>query len=125
MPLESVTIVGGERLRAHPKDRCAGDERCAIHKPTQHSMSEFPQHFREDTGIMERICPHGVGHPDPDHLWFITKMFGEKLAHTQSIHGCDGCCADISKTTTPTLPTLVEAQWSHITPENDPFPEKE
>ena len=35
---------------------------------------------------MERTCPHGVGHPDPDSPW----------AHDSHewIHGCDGCCLD-------------------------------
>jgi hypothetical protein len=30
---------------------------------------------------MERICPHGVGHPDPDDVFA-----------TDTVHGCDGCC---------------------------------
>jgi hypothetical protein len=34
---------------------------------------------------MERICPHGVGHPDPDHVFYTKRM-------TDTIHGCDGCC---------------------------------
>jgi hypothetical protein len=43
-------------------------------------MKEWPQNWREDRGIMERICPHGIGHPDPDD------------PTTDKIHGCDGCC---------------------------------
>ena len=44
-------------------------------------MRDWPQHFRDDRGIMERICPHGVGHPDPDDY-----LAGDGM------HGCDGCC---------------------------------
>lgn len=32
---------------------------------------------------MERICPHGVGHPDPDDT------------NPDTVHGCDGCCAQV------------------------------
>jgi hypothetical protein len=42
---------------------------------------------------MERICEHGVGHPDPDHLDFVRHTKGGAAAETESVHGCDGCCA--------------------------------
>lgn len=64
----------------HSPDACAR-EHCTIHNPSKHSMSELPQVWRSDRGYMERICPHGIGHPDPDEI----------LPHL--IHGCDGCCA--------------------------------
>lgn len=43
---------------------------------------------------MERICPHGIGHPDPDDIAFKRNRprFGEDMAKADSIHGCDGCC---------------------------------
>ena len=72
--------------------------------------------------MMERICPHGVGHPDPDHLSFLERLFGEETTRHESVHGCDGCCVP-KEDNTPT--PLTEAQWSPITPENTPFPEKE
>jgi hypothetical protein len=34
---------------------------------------------------MERICEHGIGHPDPDDRRIRT---GEDMGD----HGCDGCC---------------------------------
>lgn len=71
-------------LRVHPPDRCAG-EHCTVHNRSAHSMRSFPQHWRSDRGIMERICKHGVGHPDPDSPW-------PKDSH-EWVHGCDGCCA--------------------------------
>ena len=67
----------------HGLGSCAGDF-CTIHNRSNHNMRSFPQHWRADRGIMERICPHGVGHPDPDSPWeFDSYMW---------IHGCDGCC---------------------------------
>ena len=67
----------------HDRSRCAG-ENCTIHNMSDHHMRSWPQHWRSDRGIMERICPHGVGHPDPDSPW--------PGGHINWIHGCDGCC---------------------------------
>lgn len=72
----------------HEESKCAG-ETCTIHNRTDHSMRSFPQHWRQDRGIMERICPHGVGHPDPDDYRLRNGDDG-------GIHGCDGCCGDPS-----------------------------
>jgi hypothetical protein len=66
-------------LIAHAPSVCAGQP-CALHNRTDHHMRAFPQHWRADRGIIERICPHGVGHPDPDDKW------------ADDGHGCDGCC---------------------------------
>lgn len=56
-------------------------------------MRDWPQNWRDDTGVMERICPHGVGHPDPDHMTYVTLTHGPEVARGHGIHGCDGCCA--------------------------------
>lgn len=68
----------------HPFGQCLG-EWCTIHNRSEHPMRSFPQHWREDRAIMERICPHGVGHPDPDD----SKLRGVDIG---AVHGCDGCC---------------------------------
>lgn len=69
-------------VNVHAGDACFGRP-CPIHSKSHHSMRHFPQHWRGDRGIMERICPHGIGHPDPDD--FRATGAGE-------VHGCDGCC---------------------------------
>lgn len=71
-------------VNVHDPSRCAG-EYCTIHNMSDHHMRSWPQHWREDYGFMERICPHGVGHPDPDNPWPKGDM--------RWLHGCDGCCA--------------------------------
>lgn len=75
----------------HPESACEG-RACVIHNPSEHSMRHFPTHFR--SGLldikpphMERICPHGIGHPDPDDVAFWASQ-GENVG----VHGCDGCC---------------------------------
>ena len=77
--MDSVTLVGGEKLVTHSPDVCKG-KKCCIHNPSNHHMVTWRQHWRFDRKIMERICKHGCGHPDPDDL------------STDRVHGCDGCC---------------------------------
>jgi hypothetical protein len=74
-------------VNVHDPSKCAG-EYCVIHNPSDHSMRDFPLNWRGDNGLMERICPHGIGHPDPDALAFQIKIGNE----WQATHGCDGCC---------------------------------
>jgi hypothetical protein len=84
-------IRGGGLYGLHSKNACAG-ENCVIHNPSEHSMRSFPTLWRRDRYMMERTCPHGVGHPDPDHLAAIRKLRGEEAAKVEGVHGCDGCC---------------------------------
>jgi hypothetical protein len=79
-PGSSWTDSLGQRLfRVHKSGDCLG-EFCTIHKPSNHSMILFPQKWNFYLGYMERICPHGVNHPDPDEVRPV------------DVHGCDGCC---------------------------------
>lgn len=67
----------------HNLKDCIG-KYCTIHNMSNHSMRSFPQHWRTDRHLMERICPHGIGHPDPDSPYSPDSNMW--------IHGCDGCC---------------------------------
>ncbi len=87
-----VDGTGQTIVNVHSSVTCSG-EPCVIHNPSKHSMSDFPTHWRSDRGIMERICPHGVGHPDPDDMAYIRWAMGKERAQVEGIHGCDGCCA--------------------------------
>jgi hypothetical protein len=83
-PLDRYLTGTGQVLTVHGPKSCRG-EHCVIHAPSNHNMRNFRTHWREDRGIMERICPHGVGHPDPDGIAVTEGDDGT--------HGCDGCCA--------------------------------
>lgn len=86
--MNTHTLVGGQRLvGVHSQSKCAGRP-CTIHNPSEHHMADWPQNWRSDRKLMERICEHGVGHPDPDD------------PSTDTVHGCDFCCT----------PTIREAQ---------------
>ena len=86
---ETYETGTGQVLPVHSSNECTGA--CSIHKPSDHALKKAPTHWRGDRGIMERICEHGVGHPDPDDLAYRVLEGGEKLAYA-GIHGCCGCC---------------------------------
>lgn len=77
---------------AHSPESCAGQRACPIHKRSVHPMRAMAQHWRGDRGIMERICEHGVGHPDPDQYEFWVATKGILTADAEMVHGCCGCC---------------------------------
>lgn len=82
--------IGPQYLRTHPPEVCFNDEACVIHNPSAHHMREWPLTYRGDSGDMERTCPHGVGHPDPDHLAWAKAVFPGYVG----VHGCchEQCC---------------------------------
>lgn len=85
-------ILSAETARyMHNVLQCLG-ENCCIHHPSEHPLNEQPLVFRHDRSpLMERICDHGIGHPDPDSLEYISKMWPERGSE-EGVHGCDGCC---------------------------------
>ena len=72
----------GQTVLVHELEQCKAGP-CPIHFPSPHHMIAWPQIWRDDRRIIERVCPHGIGHPDPDC----------KYAHVDFTHGCDGCCS--------------------------------
>ena len=76
--------------KTHKLEKCAGDP-CSIHNPSDHPMKDARIVLRTDSfkyGLVERICEHGIGHPDPDSVAFYASIG----SHGMGIHGCDGCC---------------------------------
>lgn len=88
MAKRSFVLPDGTVLNnVHSPVVCAG-RACVLHSPSSHHMCDWVLHWRDDRGIMERICSHGVGHPDPDDLAFQVSRGN----HSAGTHGCDGCC---------------------------------
>lgn len=93
-PVDDYTYAGLERntlenvdvtLWTHKKDVCDG-QYCTIHNRSNHAMRSWPQNWRTDRKIMERVCSHGVGHTDPDDYALFRGW-------DDGVHACDGCCA--------------------------------
>lgn len=83
-----LTFVNNGMLRnIHPTTACAG-RHCWVHNPSTHRLDQAPISWRSDKLVAERICPHGVGHPDPDDVGYQESIGRTGL----DIHGCDGCC---------------------------------
>lgn len=91
-PILGAQMHGPVALRTHSPDKCAG-QACCVHNPSDHHMVAWRQNWRGDRGLMERMCPHGIGHPDPDDIDFKRRTRGETFAYYEGVHGCDGCCA--------------------------------
>lgn len=91
-PTFGAQVPGPHILRTHPASACADDPHCCIHNPSVHPLDYAPMNWRGDRGLMERICPHGTGHPDPDDIAFKRRTRGDRFADGESVHGCDGCC---------------------------------
>src|SRR5271169_6115534 len=89
--MEMFITGTGQQIWVHPLAECNGAN-CVIHNPSAHSMRSFPTHWRDDRKLMERICKHGVGHPDPDDLAFKARFLTRRRLDAESVHGCDGCC---------------------------------
>jgi len=84
--------AAGQRLHIHNKAVCTPP--CPFHVPSNHKMRSWPMLWRDDRRLLERICKHGVGHPDPDQLTYTRQTAVAKHADMMSIHGCDGCCEE-------------------------------
>lgn len=85
-----VSTATGPLMTHHVND-CAGPN-CCTHNPSDHPLRDAPLNWRGH--VMERLCPHGIGHPDPDDLAYRRSTGRE--AH--GTHGCDGCCVPTSTT---------------------------
>jgi len=53
--------------------------------------SPFISMTRRETGLIEFVCAHGVGHPARSSAEFMDKTY-KHAAGTWSVHGCCGCC---------------------------------
>lgn len=83
-----VVNVPDEDITIHKEKLCAG-RNCVFHNPSDHHMKEWKMVLRLDKeAIVERMCPHGIGHPDPDSMNFFSSIGKDYLG----VHGCDGCC---------------------------------
>lgn len=92
---EYTTNTGQRLYNVHEIDDCIGRP-CCIHNPSDHHMVDWPMIMRTDGfahGLIERICGHGVGHPDPDSVAFLNEHGPEGSLGTWGVHGCCGCCA--------------------------------
>jgi hypothetical protein len=103
-----VYVTGTRQVLTHVHDpsACAEQDHCVIHNPSGHPLVNAPTHWRvqevvgeEDVEliqIMQRICSHGVFHPDLDDLIFIAETKGPLAASRAKHHECcEGECCGV------------------------------
>lgn len=88
--MEEFQLNTGQRVVVHAKRFCVPLMNCPVHYRMDGSYLNLPMIWRDDVRLFERLCAHGVGHPDPNQFAFwhsINQDFKKS-------HGCDGCCSD-------------------------------
>jgi hypothetical protein len=99
-PVLGMAVGPVNLFNVHAAELCAGRS-CVIHNPSDHHMRDWPMNWRADRHMMERVCPHGVGHPDPDEAAYqkikaaqTVVGYGQEVRTDGDVgvHGCDGCC---------------------------------
>lgn len=79
-------LESGQSLQTHNSGQCFG-QWCAIHRPMPGPWESWPRQWRDDRGILERVCPCGTGHPVAEmYEWAIANGKGFELVH--------GCCVE-------------------------------
>ncbi|KQS98720.1 hypothetical protein [Cellulomonas sp. Leaf395] len=94
MTVQEFIKVPGGVLRTHGRASCAGPEPCPIHRPSGHPLRMAPMAWRADVGLLERICQHGVHHPDTDALAHLRRNDADLDVAELARHHCDGCCRE-------------------------------
>lgn len=85
---DMVDTLAAQGFRFHSQFSCRRSEACVIHNASDHHMNRWPRNVRS-SALVERLCSHAVGHPDPDSVAFFESVGKDGF----DIHGCDGCCA--------------------------------
>ncbi len=99
-----IGMYRGTPLIVHRPDVCAGHF-CCIHNPSDHPLDKAPLNWRGH--VMERICRHGIGHPDPDDLAWRERVGRDSAP----VHGCDGCCCGRGPVDPPAPTRAVGVPW--------------
>ena len=81
--LEDGATEWRKLLAPVPEQRTLEAKRDAVTQSCDDPPGPWTRTIR-GSGLLEHVCQHGVGHPDPASARKLGEGFG--------IHGCDGCC---------------------------------
>lgn len=77
-------------LRTHTPDQCEG-RLCDVHnRRGEGEQATWPLNWRSDRGIMEVVCPCGVGHPSPAQVEYWAVDHTPRGLVGMAMHGCCG-----------------------------------
>lgn len=128
-----IALPDGRVLKTHGKDECSGTP-CVLHSPSEHPLKYAPLSWRSDRVMMERICKHGIHHPDPDDRAHWERRIGEDPASKEFLDArarhddCDGCCQGFNPDGSATeelldkLQQYLDETWINGNPHDGPWP---
>lgn len=92
MATQHTSEITGSAWAFHGPGICTG-RACPIHRPSGHHMRDWPLLLPITAGdlVLERACPHGVAHPDPDSAAQAEALDQTHIGEHR-LHACDGCC---------------------------------
>src|ERR1035437_3597591 len=73
MTWDDFRATGGKqhtRAQCRASRKAGAPAHCVLHNPSNHKMRTWPMVLRS-SGLIERKCPHGIGHPDPDSAAYL------------------------------------------------------
>lgn len=81
-------IVNMLTLGTHLAHECEG-RLCDVHnRRGTGPQATWPLNWRDDRGIMEVICPCGIGHPTPAQAEFFDSLYEYEEFEAELVHGC-------------------------------------
>lgn len=121
MSWDLYAMDGGDLLRTHGRDQCAG-QYCSLHNPSDHPLRDATIKWDRTRNLMVRFCNHGFWHPDADDIAFKHRSTGAHWAAACERHECDGCCGSpagitLSRKTIEArvgVPWWLKAKWALI-----------
>lgn len=85
-----IASHGDATLLTHAPDQCGG-RLCDVHnRRGEGEQSTWPLNWRSDRGIMEVICPCGIGHITPAQFQYLQAVLPALEVRVESVHGCCG-----------------------------------
>lgn len=89
--MDLITLLDGRVMQVHPPQACRG-QTCCVHNPSEHPLRTAALTWNALTATMNRVCSHGLVHPDPDDIAFKERTLGPSDVWGYGVHTCDGCC---------------------------------
>lgn len=84
--MEQHLLESGQTIQCHERTECLG-QWCAIHQPMPGPWAEWPRLWHNEHNIMERTCPHGIGHP-------VAEMYDFYIDNGRAFDLVHGCCSE-------------------------------
>jgi hypothetical protein len=82
----------GQHMYVHDKTADCMELGCVVHNPTD-PHADWPTHYDWKTGVMFRICPCGLFHPDKDDIAFRKRLHAAGWTQHSAGHMEDVPCA--------------------------------